>query len=49
MSADSQRLARLAEVRSKMELQIAKQRGGPTGTLDLFCDLGCAYVGDSHR
>lgn len=49
LDEENKRLARLDIVKNQLEIQIAKQRGGPTGTLELFCDLGCAYVGDLDR
>lgn len=49
VDADRERINKLSDVRNKLEIQIAKQRGGPTGTLEMFCDLGCAYVGDMDR
>jgi replicative DNA helicase len=35
-NSEDRRIARLAEVRNKLELNIAKQRNGPTGTLEIF-------------
>jgi replicative DNA helicase len=35
---DQVRIARLAEVRNKLEAHVAKQRNGPTGTINLFFD-----------
>jgi replicative DNA helicase len=37
-SNEDRRVARLAEVRNKLELFIAKQRNGPTGSLHVFFD-----------
>jgi len=34
------------EAKNKLELNIAKQRGGPTGIVNLFCDIGCNAVRD---
>jgi replicative DNA helicase len=36
--SEDRRIARLAEVRNKLELFIAKQRNGPTGSLQIFFD-----------
>jgi replicative DNA helicase len=36
--SEDRRIARLAEVRNKLELFIAKQRNGPTGNLQIFFD-----------
>lgn len=41
-----QREARLGEISSRIELIIAKHRGGPCGNVELFCDMGCAVVLD---
>lgn len=40
------RLDRLREVENKLEVIIAKHRGGPTPVLDFFCDMGCGVVRD---
>jgi replicative DNA helicase len=37
-SSEDRRIARLAEVRNKLELFIVKQRNGPTGNLQIFFD-----------
>jgi replicative DNA helicase len=37
---------RLAEVRHQIDVDIAKQRGGATGALTLWCDVACAAVRD---
>jgi replicative DNA helicase len=37
-NSEDRRIARLAEVRNKLELNIAKQRNGPTGTFEIFFD-----------
>jgi replicative DNA helicase len=37
-ATEDRRIARLAEVHNKLELLIAKQRNGPTGTLQIFFD-----------
>lgn len=38
--------AGLAAVRNKMEIIIAKQRGGPTGTCSVYCDVATNMVCD---
>ena len=38
LAKDQARIARLAEVKSALEAHIAKQRNGPTGTVNLFFD-----------
>ena len=43
---DIVRLDRLREVENKLEIIVAKHRGGPTPTLDFYCDMGCAVVRD---
>ena len=40
---------RLAEVRNKIEVIVEKNRGGPTGAVDLFCDIACAVIRDLDR
>jgi replicative DNA helicase len=42
---DRARLDRLIEVQHKLELAIAKNRNGPTNTLELFFDAGCNALG----
>ena len=44
--AESNRLADLDAVQSKLELIIEKQRSGPIGTVDLFCDVAANVVRD---
>jgi replicative DNA helicase len=44
--ADTERKAKLELVRNRLELIIAKHRGGPTPTLNFFCDMGCGVVRD---
>lgn len=38
--------SRLQAVRNKAEVIIAKNRGGRTGTVELFCDIGCNHFVD---
>jgi replicative DNA helicase len=37
---------KLRESKNKLEIIIAKHRGGPTPVLTLFCDMGCGVVRD---
>lgn len=46
---DTKRIARLAEVKNRMEIIFAKHRGGPCPTLAMFCDVGCGVVRDLER
>jgi replicative DNA helicase len=45
-SSEDRRVARLAEVRNKLELFIAKQRNGPTSHLQIFFDCACNAARD---
>ncbi|KQQ70901.1 DNA helicase [Rhizobium sp. Leaf321] len=47
--ADMERLDRLEQVNNKLEFIIAKQRSGPTKTVDLFVDIGCSAVRNAAR
>ena len=38
------RKARLEACRNRIELLVEKNRAGPTGSIELFCDIGCAVV-----
>jgi replicative DNA helicase len=38
--AEMARLSRLAVVSNRFEIDIAKQRNGPTGIVELYCDMG---------
>jgi replicative DNA helicase len=44
--AEDRRIARLAEVRNKLDLIIAKQRNGPTGPLQIFFDAASNAASD---
>ena len=44
--ADDERIARLAAARHDMEVIVAKQRMGPTGTALLWCDMAIGAVRD---
>jgi hypothetical protein len=48
-SSEDKRIARLAEVRNKLELIIAKQRNGPTGSLEIFFDAASNAARDLDR
>jgi replicative DNA helicase len=41
------RQSRLEAVENKLEIIIAKHRGGPTTTLEMFTDIGCGVVRDA--
>jgi replicative DNA helicase len=43
---EDKRLARLFEVRNRLELNIAKQRNGPVGTVTIFFDAACNHARD---
>jgi replicative DNA helicase len=45
-AADDERLKRLFAVRNVVEVNIAKQRNGPVGSIGLFCDIGCNVFRD---
>jgi replicative DNA helicase len=36
----------VVRARNKLELLVEKQRGGPTGTVEVFCNIGCNAVRD---
>jgi replicative DNA helicase len=44
--AEAVRLSRLAHVMDRVELDIVKQRSGPTGVVTLMCDIGCNVFRD---
>ena len=46
MDEEADRTAKLGQLQSRIELLIAKHRGGPCGAVELFCDMGCAIVLD---
>lgn len=41
---EMRRRSRLDECRNRIELLVEKNRSGPTGNLEFFCDIGCAVV-----
>ena len=47
--AESGRMAELADVQNKMELLIEKQRSGPIGTINLWCDMAANKVSDPNQ
>lgn len=46
---NEKRIARLADVENQLEVIVAKQRNGPTGSLMLFCDIACNAVRNFAR
>jgi len=44
--AEALRQDRLIDAQDQIEVIVAKQRNGPTGTLKMFCDIGCNAVRD---
>jgi replicative DNA helicase len=49
VARDRARLDRLALVQHRLEAAIAKNRNGPTNTVDLFFDAGCNALSNSER
>ena len=47
--SEDKRIARLAEVRNKLELIIAKQRNGPTGSIEIFFNAASNAARDLER
>jgi replicative DNA helicase len=43
------RMDRLAQVQHKLEAAIAKNRNGPTHTVELFFDAGCNVLDNYSR
>jgi len=44
---DDARIGRLINARNQLEIDIAKQRNGPTGTINLFCNIGANAIRDA--
>lgn len=49
VAAESDRRAELAIARHKLELLIEKQRSGPIGTINLWCDMAANVVRDPNH
>jgi replicative DNA helicase len=49
VDAEVDRQIRLAAVLNMVELDIVKQRNGPTGVITLYCDIGCNVFRDLDR
>jgi replicative DNA helicase len=47
--AEAARIARLCDVQNVMEINIAKQRQGPLGTVKVFCDIACNAIRNEAR
>lgn len=48
-ATENMRIARLMDVENVVEVNIAKQRNGPVGTVELFCDVGCNVFREKAR
>src|SRR5262245_3246174 len=46
---EADRVDKLEATRNILELIIAKQRNGPTGTVELFCDMAANAIRDKWR
>jgi replicative DNA helicase len=46
---ESERLAKLEAKRHSLEVAIAKNRNGPTGTVELYCDMAANAIRDKWR
>lgn len=44
---DAQRMFRLAEVQSVLEVNVAKQRNGPVGVVEIYCNIACNVFRDA--
>jgi replicative DNA helicase len=43
-ASEDMRIARFFEVKDQLEIIIAKNRNGPIGTVDLFCNIACNAI-----
>jgi replicative DNA helicase len=48
-ASEDRRVARLMDVENVVEVNIAKQRNGPVGAVELFCDIGCNVFRDREK
>jgi replicative DNA helicase len=48
-AAEAKRVSKLQASRNDLEIIIAKQRHGPTGTIELFCDMAASAIRDKWR
>jgi replicative DNA helicase len=48
-ASEDRRIARLMDVENVVEVNIAKQRNGPVGAVELFCDIGCNVFRDREK
>ena len=46
---ETDRLAKLEATRNELEVGIAKQRNGPTGTVELYCNMAANAIRDKWR
>jgi replicative DNA helicase len=46
LAEEDRRIARLFEVRNKLELDVVKQRSGPTGRIEIFFDCAANAARD---
>lgn len=46
---EMERIDRLEKCANLLEIGVAKNRNGKTGTCELFCDMGSNYVGNKER
>ncbi len=43
-AAEDRRIARYFEVQNQLELIVAKNRNGPVGNIELFCNIACNAI-----
>lgn len=46
-ASEDMRIARFFEVKDQLEIIIAKNRNGPVGTVELFCNIACNAIRDA--